>query len=113
MSRGRRLTGRISLFQDRDGAISLRWKQQSSVFQAGMARYCSASLFEGGMGMKNRREFMGTAAAGMAASGLKLDAGETLAIAGGPKAVAFPAQKVSAFTKWPRYGGEEKAALSA
>jgi len=63
--------------------------------------------------MKNRREFLRSAAAGTAASGLKLDAGETLAIAGGPKAVAFPAQKVSAFTKWPRYGGEEKAALSA
>ena len=63
--------------------------------------------------MKSRRKFLGTAAAGVAASGLKLDAGETLAIAGGPKAVAFPAQKLSAFTKWPRYGREEKAALSA
>jgi len=63
--------------------------------------------------MKSRRKFLGTAAAGMAASRLRLNAGETLAIAGGSKAVTFPAQKVSALTKWPRYGGEEKAALSA
>jgi perosamine synthetase len=38
---------------------------------------------------------------------------ETLALDGGPKAVSFPATRLAAATKWPRYGGDEKKALIA
>ncbi len=37
---------------------------------------------------------------------------EPLALNGGPKAVQWPADKQAAVTKWPRYGAEEKQALS-
>src|ERR1041385_2958604 len=37
---------------------------------------------------------------------------ETLALSGGPKAVTFPAARKSAILKWPRYGPEEKNAIS-
>lgn len=39
--------------------------------------------------------------------------GETLAVAGGPKAVTFPAKEFAALTRWPRYGDAEKQALCA
>ena len=38
---------------------------------------------------------------------------DTLALSGGPKAVTCPAAKTSAIMKWPRYGAEEKNAISA
>lgn len=63
----------------------------------------------------SRRTFIaasGALAAGMAVSrsarGAKL---ETLAINGGPKAVTYPANRVAALTRWPRYGKQEKARL--
>ena len=59
-----------------------------------------------------RRGFIRSGAA-LAASGLKLEARETLALSGGPKAVTFPAEKIPAILKWPRYGPEEKAAIAA
>jgi len=37
--------------------------------------------------------------------------GEPLAVSGGPKAVTFPADKIEAVVKWPRYGEEEKSAV--
>jgi dTDP-4-amino-4,6-dideoxygalactose transaminase len=36
---------------------------------------------------------------------------ESLAVAGGPKAVNYPAEKTRAITKWPRFGEEEKSAV--
>jgi len=38
-------------------------------------------------------------------------AGESLAVSGGPKAVTYPADKMEAIVKWPRYGKEEKDAV--
>jgi len=41
----------------------------------------------------------------------KPQAGESLAMSGGPKAVSFPEDKLEALTRWPRYGQAEKDAL--
>jgi perosamine synthetase len=62
---------------------------------------------------RTRRVFVQSAAAGVAAGGVNLQAGETLAIFGGPRSVTVPADKVAAIVKWPRYGAEEKTALNA
>jgi dTDP-4-amino-4,6-dideoxygalactose transaminase len=45
--------------------------------------------------------------AGMAAAKI-----ETLALNGGPRAVTAPQERQTAITKWPRYGAEEKQAIS-
>jgi len=62
-----------------------------------------------------RRNFISTG--GAAAAGLALAAtaraatSETLAVNGGAPAVTYPANRVSALTRWPRYGKTEKARL--
>ena len=54
----------------------------------------------------------GTAAlAGLRAP--RAQARETLALSGGPKAVSYPADKIAAILKWPRYGAEEKNAVAS
>jgi len=63
-----------------------------------------------------RREFVragGVAMAGLGLAGRGSAAGahETLAMAGGPKAVTYPADRHTAITKWPRFGDAEKKAL--
>src|SRR2546422_4764957 len=63
---------------------------------------------------ETRRKFVqagGAAMAGLAGSGLKAQSRETLALSGGPKAVTFPADKIAAMLKWPRYGAEEKSVI--
>jgi len=65
-----------------------------------------------------RRDFLKTssaAIAGLAVTSPTFAQGskETLAVAGGPKAVTFPSGQLSALTKWPRYGEEEKQAITA
>jgi perosamine synthetase len=86
--------------------------------------------------MANRREFLASVAAAVSAAappaavpeagilGAALSSGsalpsraravrgkEALALAGGPKAVTFPADKMKDVVKWPRYGPEEKGAV--
>ncbi len=63
---------------------------------------------------QTRRHFVraGAAATLGGAAALGASARETLAAAGGPKAVTFPQEKIAAVVKWPRYGAEEKAALA-
>lgn len=63
-----------------------------------------------------RRSFVqasGVALAGLAAAGEVMAQGskETLALSGGPKTVTVPASRVTALTRWPRYGDPEKKAL--
>jgi dTDP-4-amino-4,6-dideoxygalactose transaminase len=55
-----------------------------------------------------RRRFV--KAGGAALAGLA-GARQTLALAGGPKAVTFPADRIAAIVKWPRYGEEEKSVV--
>jgi perosamine synthetase len=50
-------------------------------------------------------------ALGAPARGRAVGAAETLAVAGGPKAVMLPAEQTEAILKWPRYGEEEKSAV--
>jgi dTDP-4-amino-4,6-dideoxygalactose transaminase len=50
-----------------------------------------------------------TGAAALAAVGSL----EALALSGGKKAVTFPAARMAALTKWPRYGAEEKNTIAA
>jgi len=63
----------------------------------------------------SRRNFI--AASGAVATGLALGRGayaaksQTLAINGGPPAVTYPANRISALTRWPRYGKAEKTRL--
>ncbi|MCX7006373.1 MAG: DegT/DnrJ/EryC1/StrS family aminotransferase, partial [Kiritimatiellaeota bacterium] len=59
-----------------------------------------------------RRSFIktgGAVVAGLAAA--RLATTETLAVEGGAKAVTVSPRKVSALTRWPRYGAKEKARL--
>jgi perosamine synthetase len=61
-----------------------------------------------------RRAFVQAGAAavtGVGISGLNAQPRETLALSGGPRAVTFPTQKITAILKWPRYGAEEKNAV--
>jgi perosamine synthetase len=67
--------------------------------------------------VRTRRSFLKTGAATVA--GLSLadcvlasPDREKLAMAGGAKAVRISAKELSALTKWPRYGAEEKRAIS-
>jgi len=65
-----------------------------------------------------RRDFLKTgsaAVAGLAVASPVLAQGskESLAVAGGPKTVTFPADQIAPLTKWPRYGEAEKQALCA
>src|ERR1035437_6640511 len=59
-----------------------------------------------------RRSFMQAGTAAIAASGggsaVASPIGETLALNGGPKAVAFPESRAAELSKWPRYGENEK-----
>ncbi|MBM3288859.1 MAG: TetR family transcriptional regulator [Candidatus Hydrogenedentes bacterium] len=63
----------------------------------------------------SRRNFLaagGAAAAGLACAGAARAAKvETLAVNGGAPAVTYPANRIAALTKWPRYGKAEKARL--
>ena len=63
------------------------------------------------MSNTDRRTFLKTGTAGLAALGSASAATETLALNGGPKTVTFSPQKLSPLTKWPRYGASEKKAL--
>ena len=69
-------------------------------------------------GLTTRRAFL-QASGGMAVLGVSSPAparargGDPLAIAGGPQAVTFPADKTEEILKWPRYGEEEKSAVVA
>ncbi len=63
-----------------------------------------------------RRNFLKTgtvAVAGLTVAdyGFAAPKTETLAMAGGAKAVTFPADQLAALTKWPRYGDAEKEAV--
>jgi len=66
---------------------------------------------------EGRRNFL--QAGGMALLGLAMPetlgakprAAESLALLGGAKTVNFPADKLEALTRWPRYGQAEKDAL--
>jgi perosamine synthetase len=65
-----------------------------------------------------RRHFLKTSGTAMAALsvadfGYAATKTETLAVAGGAKAVTFPARPFAALTRWPRYGDAEKQALCA
>ncbi len=65
----------------------------------------------------SRRTFIKTgtvAVAGlsMADYGFGAQTTESLALSGGPKAVACPPAELAALTKWPRYGDAEKKAVS-
>jgi perosamine synthetase len=65
-----------------------------------------------------RRNFLKTgtvAVAGLTVAdyGFAAPKTETLAAAGGGKAVTFPKEQLAALTKWPRYGDPEKQALCA
>ncbi len=65
---------------------------------------------------ETRRAFVkaGAAVTGWgAAAGLQAQSRETLAVAGGPKAVTLPADKTAAIVKWPRYGAEEQSAIAS
>lgn len=68
---------------------------------------------------RTRREFVqagGVALAGLATAGAAPAAQEStdaLALSGGPKAVTVSASRVTALTRWPRYGEAEKKALHA
>ena len=48
---------------------------------------------------------------GIADYGFAAPKTETLALAGGEKAVTYPSDQIAALTKWPRYGEAEKKAL--
>ena len=64
----------------------------------------------------SRRKFVqasAAAVAGLHRSGLKAKPRETLALRGGPKAVATGPERQAAITKWPRYGDAEKQAVIA
>jgi dTDP-4-amino-4,6-dideoxygalactose transaminase len=65
---------------------------------------------------ETRRGFVQAGAAAMAGAGAgatraRAQARETLALAGGPKVVTFPAEKTAAILKWPRYGAEERSVV--
>jgi hypothetical protein len=64
-----------------------------------------------------RRSFVQTGAAAISslgvAHGAASPARETLALDGGPKTVTYPADRLAAVTRWPRYGPAEKQALHA
>lgn len=66
---------------------------------------------------QSRRSFLKTsaaaAAAGVSLAGYRARAAETLAVAGGDKAVTVPATRINELTRWPRYGNAEKQALCA
>jgi dTDP-4-amino-4,6-dideoxygalactose transaminase len=59
-----------------------------------------------------KRASVAAGAASLARGGFGASNLETLALDGGPKAVTLPAQRQAAVTRWPRYGAEEKTALS-
>ncbi len=60
---------------------------------------------------RTRRAFVQSAAAGLGTGGAAMQASETLAVYGGPRAVTVSADKAAAIVKWPRYGAEEKDAI--
>ncbi len=60
----------------------------------------------------NRRMFLKSGGAAVVASGAATAATERLAVAGGPRAVTFPPDRLAALSRWPRYGTAEKQALS-
>ena len=64
---------------------------------------------------ETRRSFVKAGGAALAAgmAGGAFGAQEKLAMSGGAKTVTFPAAKLTALSKWPRYGPSEKAALHA
>ncbi|MCC6154960.1 MAG: hypothetical protein IT367_14440, partial [Candidatus Hydrogenedentes bacterium] len=60
----------------------------------------------------SRRTFIaasGAVATGLAFSRSAFAKTETLAVNGGAPAVKYPANRIAALTKWPRYGKAEKA----
>ncbi len=59
-----------------------------------------------------RRMFLKSGGAAVVASGAAPAATERLAVAGGPRAVTFPPDRLAALSRWPRYGTAEKQALS-
>jgi dTDP-4-amino-4,6-dideoxygalactose transaminase len=61
----------------------------------------------------NRRTFLKASSAAVVATGVATASSRTeqLAITGGPKSVSFPSRQVTALSRWPRYGAEEKKAL--
>ncbi len=61
--------------------------------------------------MSTRRSFV-SGAAGIAAPSGAARRPESLAVNGGPKAVTLPPDRHSAWTKWPRYGPDEKQAVA-
>ena len=61
----------------------------------------------------NRRTFlMASGGAAALAGGASVARAERLALAGGPRSVTFPAEKLDALSRWPRYGNAEKQALN-
>ena len=59
----------------------------------------------------DRRSFLMAGGAVLAAAGSTSARTESLALSGGPKTVTFPAQRLAALSRWPRFGGDEKEAL--
>ncbi|HZT28356.1 MAG TPA: DegT/DnrJ/EryC1/StrS family aminotransferase [Bryobacteraceae bacterium] len=62
---------------------------------------------------RTRRAFVQAGLAGLGGTAARAQSRESLAVAGGAKAVTCPAAKTAAILKWPRYGREEQAALAA
>ena len=62
---------------------------------------------------ETRRAFVQAGALTGMGAAVHAQSRESLALSGGPKAVAFPADKAAAIQKWPRYGEEEKSAIAA
>jgi len=61
----------------------------------------------------NRREFLAASGASLVAARSARARTETLALAGGPKAVTVPDSRIAELTRWPRYGEPEAQALQA
>jgi len=60
----------------------------------------------------NRRMVLKAGGAVVVGSGAAAARTERLAVSGGPRAVTFPADRMAALSRWPRYGTAEKQALS-
>ena len=61
----------------------------------------------------SRRVFIQSTAVSFGGGAGALQAQESLAMFGGPRAITVPAGRIAAIVKWPRYGAEEKQAIDS